>query len=301
MTKEDGSFEFKNIIPGKKRMLASALNFKTTMMDLDILPGDNAFMVEVVPDYKDLAAAYVSAEVSPIEIRGDTLVYQPAAVNTMAGESALEILRQMPGVEIKDNAIYINGQRVKRAYVNGTMLFGDNPMAPLNTLMADEVTQIKSFEEASVETRLKGDTHGEKDRVIDIRTKEEFISAYDAYVQGAGGVDSAPREDGKPQLRYFAGANANFFSERFLFFLNTYSNNLGLNSNRFRVAEMPKGSLSDYHIQSDISTGIQKYWGDRLLGSNIRFDYSYKDDRRNSFSRSLKTYLASHLPTDNQQ
>lgn len=293
MSKEDGSFEFKNIIPGKKRMLASALNFKTTMMDLDILPGDNAFMVEVVPDYKDIAAAYVSAEVSPIEIRGDTLVYQPAAVNTMVGESALEILRQMPGVEIKDNAIYINGQRVKRAYVNGTMLFGDNPMAPLNTLMADEVTQIKSFEEASVETRLKGDTHGEKDRVIDIRTKEEFISAYDAYVQGAGGVDSAPREDGKPQLRYFAGANANFFSERFLFFLNTYSNNLGLNSNRFRVAEMPKGSLSDYHIQSDVSTGIQKYWGDRLLGSNIRLDYSYKDDRRNSFSRSLKTYLAS--------
>ena len=290
MSNSNGSFTFKNIRPGKKRLIASSVGYKTTLMTIEVLPGDNALMVEVRPDYQSLGPAVVTAEVAPIEMRGDTLVFQPAAVRTMEGDSALEILRQMPGVKIKNGDVYVNGQKVKRAYVNGVMLFGDNPMAPLNTLMASEVTQIHSYEEASVDMRLKGEKHGRKDRVIDIRTKEAFLSAWDAFAQGAGGVDSKPREDGKLQGRYFAGANANFFSERFLLNLNAYSNNIGVETNHYMAPELRIGSLGDYHLQHYFKSGIQRYWGDRLLGSNFKIDYSYQGDQTSSLSRSSKTY-----------
>lgn len=294
MSNGNGSFTFSNILPGKKRLIASSIGYKTTLMTIEVLPGDNALMVEVRPDYKRLGPSIVTAEVAPIEMRGDTLIFQPAAVRTLEGDSALEILRQMPGVKIKNGSIYVNGQKVKRAYVNGVMLFGDNPMAPFNTLMASEVTQIHSYEEASVDMRLRGDKQGKKDRVIDIRTKEAFISAWDAFAQGAGGADSAPREDGKPQGRYFAGVNANFFSERFLLNLNTYSNNIGVATNHYMAPELRVGSLGDYRLQHYLKTGIQRYWGDRLLGSNFKIDYSYQGDNTRSFSRSSKNYNASY-------
>ena len=162
----DGTFQFKGVVPGRKHILATGISWLPTLIEIDICPGNNAVMVEMVPDVKNLAIAHIIADLAPVLQRGDTLIYAAAAVKTMEGENAIEILRQMPGVEIKGNEVYINGQKVERAYVNGLLLFGNDPMAPLNSIMAEDVRQIATYEEASVESRLRGDKNPEKERVI---------------------------------------------------------------------------------------------------------------------------------------
>jgi hypothetical protein len=285
----DGSFAFKDIVPGKKTILATHIACRPTLMEVDVLPGDNAFMVQMVDDYLNISPAFVSAQVVPFLQRGDTIIFNAAAIKTMEGENALEVLRNMPGVEIKKNSIFINGQQVKRAYVNGLLLFGNEPMAPLNSILAEDVRQIKTYEEQSVESRLRGEKQGEQERVIDIITKEPLVSAWDAFAQVAGGADETPKENGSVQGRYFAGANANFFSERFLTWVNAYSNNLGLTNNRLNILDHVS-SQQQYQLDSYASAGLQRYWGDRLLGSNFGFNYSYESDARRQFKRSLLSW-----------
>ena len=286
----DGSFRFEGVKPGKKTIIASGMRYHPTLTEVELYPGSNAVMVEMRAKYLDLIPAYVLSQVTPVTQRGDTLIYHPAAVKTMEGENAIEILRSMPGVEIKGNEVIINGQKVERAYVNGLLLFGDDPMSPLNAILAQDVREIRTYEEESVETRIKGNKHGRKDRVLDILTKEPLVSAFDAYAQAAAGVDEAPKEDGTLQGRYHAGITANFFSEKFLAYLNTYSNNLGKQENMQTVGAIDGGSLQDYHRTTSAGGGVQKYWGDRLLGSNFSLSYAYNRDHRRSFSRSMLTY-----------
>lgn len=48
-----------------------------------------------------------------------------------------------------DNSVSVDGVKVSRTYVNGILVFGDNPMNAVNALKADEVTQVKVYDEQS--------------------------------------------------------------------------------------------------------------------------------------------------------
>ena len=292
----DGSFFFSRVRPGKKLFLATKVGFHPALIEMNVLPGDNALMIKMAQNTENITPAFLSASVSPITRRGDTLIYHPAAVKTMEGDNAIEILRQMPGVEIKDKTIFINGQKVERAYVNGLLIFGNDPMSPVNAILADDVRQIKTYEEQSIASRRSGDKNGKKDRVLDIITKEPVISAWDGYAQLAGGGEESPAEDGSIQGRYSAGINANFFSEKFLTYGNIYSNNLGIQSNTINNLEGGAGSLQNYHQKSFALIGMQKFWGDRLLGSNINVSYSYSNDAQRNYSRTKTTYSEQDYP-----
>ena len=120
------------------------------------------------------------------------------------------------------------------------------------------------------------------------------MSAFDGFAQAAAGADHALSDRGTPQWRYFGGANLNFFSETFLANINAYSNNLGLDGNILRTVEMSPLSLNEYRQDGYISAGVQKYWGDRLLGSNFSLGYVHK----NALNRHKMWTLMNHFDDD---
>lgn len=65
----------------------------------------------------------------------------------MEGEKVLEILRQMPGVDVSDGGVKIFGKAVERTYVNNRLLFGEDPTTALKQLEAEEVASIHSYDE----------------------------------------------------------------------------------------------------------------------------------------------------------
>ena len=70
--------------------------------------------------------------------KGDTLVVNPSAVQTQQGAAAIEIIKQVPGIEITSSgSIIAFGELLRRTYVGGSTLFGRNVLSGLINLDAD--------------------------------------------------------------------------------------------------------------------------------------------------------------------
>ena len=226
-------------------------------------------------------------------VRGDTLIYNTRSVRTMDSETALEILRQLPGVEIRENGISVFGEPVRETFVNGIKVYGDDPMAALKSLMAEEVTGIQVYDAPDSVNIYKGLIHSRKHRVLNLKTHSRILSAADAMALFSGGQDSNVLADGHHQTRYHAGATAHFFSESLLFSLHALSDNIGRTDNLPAQIQTPSpGGLVRYTELTDLSARIEKYWKGRAFGNSIRASYSFGKQYTRSSSFSKTTYFA---------
>ena len=72
------------------------------------------------------------------------------------------------------------GKDVQLTYIDGKLVFGRDPMAALNNLMAADVIKIRAYDEP----RYKG-VHGDPNdlvRVLDIETKSKLIAAITGHL-----------------------------------------------------------------------------------------------------------------------
>ena len=286
-----GHFIAEDRRPGTVHIKVSKMGYEEYSGSLECNNGINLILVRLKVNSVKLSSSVIVADAVPVTHIGDTVVFHPGSVKTMEDESVLEVLAQMPGVSIEGGTITVNGQKVKRTYVNGRLVFGDSVMAPLQSILANEVTSVKSYEELSVESRRAGLEVGNKDRVLDIATKEEIISAFDGHAILTAGIDENRTAEGSLQARYGSGLVANFFSEKFITYLTLDANNLDKESFRHDEYLRSNGSLSKYRETAGGSAGLEKYWGDRLLGSNLKLSYSYRHNYDSRRKRSASDYF----------
>ncbi|WP_418991446.1 carboxypeptidase-like regulatory domain-containing protein [Alistipes sp.] len=103
-------------------------------------------------------------------IKGDTTIYNADSFGTMTGDRFMELVRQLPGVEIRNNKIYAQGEEIKRVYVDGKNLFGLNAGYALTDLEAAEVRNVKIYDEENALAKSVGDRNPPKERVMDVIT-----------------------------------------------------------------------------------------------------------------------------------
>ena len=289
----DGFFSFKGLKPGKVSLRVRRMGYLPFSKEMELVEGANALFVTLELDRKRLKEAKVTAEIEPMRMRGDTIVYNAAAVGTLSGDNAMQVFEQMPGVEKRENALYVFGKKIKRTYVNGVLVFGDDPETALNHLLASDVRQIKVFDQVSDEDRRHGVQQTDKDRVLDILTNRPVDMALDAHFLASAGKDAV---SGGGDARYAMGATANFFSERFLLFGNAYRNNADILSNRMEEIRTITPLRSENTTLSKVEAGMDRYWGDRFDGSHLRFAYSF--DRNDSrFSEKLSRHYTGMTPS----
>ena len=284
VTTANGLFDCKRVGVGMVKIVCGGGEYEISEQNVELFTGENIIFVELKRKITTLAEARVRADAPVVTHHKDTLIFNASAVRTMEGDNALEILRQMPGVEIKRGKIRIHGKEVKRTYVNGTLVYGDQVMAPLNAVLADAVVNIKSYEETSVTDRRRKARHGKKETVLDITTKEQIVRAVDAHASAGLGIGKGG------DFKYSAGAVGNFFSEKFLAYGNIYANNIGLTDNSFKTAGHMSGDLRTDDNKVFAQAGVQKYWGDRMMGSNIKAEYNFTYDNSKDVSRIVKDY-----------
>lgn len=116
-------------------------------------------------------------------IRGDTTIYNVSAFKTLNGDPLFELLKKLPGIEIRSGNIYANGLIVKRVLVNGTPMFSDNTKSAIELLKADNIEKIKVYEEFSARDVAIGDTLKSKDRVLDVSTKKKTNAIKQVSIQ----------------------------------------------------------------------------------------------------------------------
>ena len=229
---ERGSFMIWGITPGQAIVSFSMMGYETLEKVVDLVPGENKIVANLKPTSEALKGAVIKEYVNPISVVSDTVIFKASAVKVQKGEMAIDILEQMPGVEVTEDGIKVMNEQVKNVYVDGALLFGDAPMTALKNLAAEDVTTIKSYQEyANKDPHHKISKNEEKQRVLDVQTKSKpkFVKSGDLIAGGGFDTDSTYHK-----FRYTLGGNASFFSEKLVLMASANINNINNANNRIR-------------------------------------------------------------------
>ncbi len=295
----DGVFAFRNIRPQRVYLKVFCVGRKTIEGYYELEAGRNAFFFTMEDAPQQIEESKVTAEVPLMKQIADTTIYNAAAVQTMDGESLRAILEQLPGFKVSRNRITVDGEEIKRTYINGVLVFGDNPLTAVGALKADEVSQVRVYDEQNAVDKRRGLKHSKKDRVLDVVTKEPLLQLAEAGVLGEGGAD----ETG--QLRYSGVAGVAYYSEKLLLSGYGYAGNTStdLDNETYSYAGgksvedilddgASNSTLSSYGEIGGVDIAIAKYWKDRDYGNNLNFKYDYFHKFEKDITDVLREYFA---------
>lgn len=140
-------------------------------------------------------------------IKGDTTIYNASAFKTMDGDRFTELIKQLPGVEIKNNKIYAEGQEIKRVYVDGKNMFGINAGYALSDLEASDVKNVKVYDEENALAKRVGDDNAPKEKVMDIVTHSKRTVLKGGAVEALGGASFEQDYSGRHEIRHKEAAS----------------------------------------------------------------------------------------------
>lgn len=152
--------------------------------------------------------------------KGDTIVYNADAFNLAEGSMLDELIKQLPGVELKEGGkIYVNGRYVESLLLNGKDFFKGKNEVMLENLGAYTVKNVQVYEKETDKSRFIGQQVEENEFVMDVNLKKEYIGGL--IVNAEGGYGTQDRYMGRlfgmhfnPTARYTFYANANNLSDK---------------------------------------------------------------------------------------
>lgn len=166
-----GKAELKKVAKGEHLLCIEYLGYRPVYKKIYVRGNYDAKTILMRPDDKMLKAASVSAVGTPMEMKGDTLVYNASSFRVMSNDNLADLLKKMPGVEVgEDGTVKVNGKEVSKITVGGrTFFLGDNK-ATLDNLPARIVDKVKVIDKESESAEFTG-IKGDKEKVMDVELK----------------------------------------------------------------------------------------------------------------------------------
>ena len=182
-TSINGVFRFKPIKTGKAKLIITAIGCRKVEKELNIIAGKNSNLyIEILDESIQLEEVTIKGRIPIVTQNGDTLIFNPKAVNIQEGDVAMNIVEQLPGTETDDHSVKIMGKQVTKTYIDGRLIFGSDPMAALKNLSATDVLKIKAYDEYENTKTKKLMYRGDLTRVLNIETKSKLISSWKAHL-----------------------------------------------------------------------------------------------------------------------
>lgn len=123
--------------------------------------------------------------------KGDTIIYNVSAFALPEGSMLDALVEQLPGVTIKDNEIYVNGKFVESLLLNGKDFFKGNKNVLLKNIGAYAVKDVAVYEKADEMAYVLGERADvEKEYVMDVRLKKDYMTGYMVNAQAGIGTES---------------------------------------------------------------------------------------------------------------
>lgn len=216
-TGETSDFSF--IVPKREAnyiIRCSYLGFRTT--DITVTLGNlkkREFSRELPPilmreESKMLGEVTASATKVQFYYRGDTVVYNADAFVLAEGSMLDALVRQLPGVEIRENGdIYHNGHLVQSLMLNGKDFFRSDKKIMLDNLPTYTVKQVEVYNKLGERSEFIGrELPGDKQYVMDVKLKKEYSIGWIANADAGAGLAKKSYKGDSPYL-------ARLFSMRF--------------------------------------------------------------------------------------
>lgn len=294
-TTVNGVFQLKKVTAGRVILRFSHVSYKDVIEEVEVKPGETAEVTVTMQEAsQEIESVTVKGEVPVLTVKGDTLVYNAAAVRTFEGDETIKIVEQLPGVLTSENGVSVMGKDISRTYVDGKLIFGSDPMAALQNLLANDVLRIRVYDEYADDNprrkRRKGD---EMRRVFNVETKSKLIQATTGHFLASYGADLNEGGRGNHD-RYGIGATANFFSESLLLSANAFFNNINRKSNKIADIIAVKSPKTSYDRTTYADVGMEKNWDmGNYAPIYIRGYYTYSDDYTRSENMTEQRYFPS--------
>ncbi len=204
-SKADGSFELKNVNKAEYMLRITFVGHKT--FSYRVSPTAEQAVVDIgiakMEEAKtELDEVIVQAEKAPVEIKGDTIVFNATTFKTKQNDNVEELLKKLPGVEVEDDGtIKAQGEEVKKVTVDGREFFGRDPKLATRNLPADAVEKVQVFDKQSDQAEFTGIDDGQREKTINLELKEEKRNGVFGSLMGGYGTDN--RFTGKASLNRF--------------------------------------------------------------------------------------------------
>ncbi|MDE7118136.1 MAG: hypothetical protein K2O61_05790, partial [Bacteroidaceae bacterium] len=133
----------------------------------------------------ELAEVTVTATRLKFYYKGDTLVYDASAFKLPEGSMLDDLIRQLPGAELRENGeILINGRKIDQLLLQGRRMFNNNRQLILENLPYFTVKNIKVYETDGGPARPL-----DKDYVMDVNLKKEYLNSVIGNAEAGAGTD----------------------------------------------------------------------------------------------------------------
>ena len=249
--------------------LVSFLGFKDKKITFP--PSRSYHMVHLEEEPLEMNALIFTEKTVAVVVKGDTTIFDASAFPSMKGGSLNDLLAKLPGVSVKNGAVYAGGQPVRKILINGNMMFGNNVKAALDLVESENVKEVKVFDEYARDRMLEADTLGAKERVVDVVTKEPLKSINSLSLYASAGAEAASETSPNPEFAGTFGAGVDKFGIDSP--MMSASLSFGKNNEDARASK----------IRGFYMTGIGKHRRYNLL-SNLSFDFGKKRSASSTFS-----------------
>lgn len=137
----------------------------------------------------ELKGIVVKSTKIKMAIHGDTLIYDADAFKVPEGSMLDGLIRQMPGVELKDNGeIFVNGKKIEELTLNDKDFFRHDSKTILENLPYYMVKNVEVYYRENEISRRLGQDIGQKDYVMNVRLKPEYNQGFISNVDVAKGT-----------------------------------------------------------------------------------------------------------------
>jgi len=192
VTDTEGRFSLR-AAPADYIVKFSYLGFSTQYVDIHVTASANGCDLDItrlMPDNELLESSRVVAQAPVVTVVADTVVYNPEAFRLDDDAMLEDLLKKIPGLEIKGETITLQGRPISELLVNGERFFAGNVRTGLQSLSADMVDKINAYERESDFTRITGIDDGEEVPVLDIKIKKNMLNGWKGNTNTGGGTET---------------------------------------------------------------------------------------------------------------
>ena len=205
-------------------------------------------------------------------IRGDTTIYNASAIATMRGDRLADILGRLPGLSVSGGIIYIKGEPVSKILLNGSSIFGSDIGVALEMIRADDIRNVKVYDQYDQDRLLEADTLDRKERVLDVMTRRQTGVMQETKLGASAGVFTEKGLDGKTDAAAMLSGSYRRFTDDGM----SVEGSVGLDRN-YSDAE-PSSSPKDNAVASMILGRKRKFKDSFFHSLNIGYDGSRFQD-----------------------
>ena len=204
LTDSAGRFRFATLVQDTFRLTFTTIGYGSATTGVRVDTGDvDLGTVGLVIEAGVLAGVTVTASVSPVTQKQDTLQYNASQFKINPDATVEDLARKMPGITIEDGQVKAQSENVQRVTIDGREFFGDDATAALRNLPAEIVDKIQVFDRLSDQAQFTGIDDGNTTKGLNIVTKANMRNGQFGRVFAGYGTDN----------RYHAGGNTTFLKE----------------------------------------------------------------------------------------